>query len=101
MKIDLIFWISIITVGAHLAITELIHFGLYVRFKTLSIDEWYSNLTDSKKTLAKPLFMCPTCMASIWGTSLYFAFGGELVYWIPSILAVAFFNTLLNKWVSN
>jgi hypothetical protein len=92
--------ISIVTVGAHLAITELLSFYLYERsYDTL--ESWYSSLNTKQKTLYKPLFMCPTCMASIWGVPLYFLTGGSLLWFIPSIFAIAFTNTLFNKWVSN
>ena len=92
--------ISIITVGGHLVITELLNFHLYEKSLN-TIESWYHNLTTFQKTLVKPLFMCPTCMASVWGIPLYFTFGGSIDWFIPSILAIAFFNTLLNKWVSN
>jgi len=95
MRIDLIFWISIITVGAHVAIMELIYTfhdapeNMYLKAK-----EWQTHLM-------KPLFYCPTCMASVWGTILYWAFGGDVYHYVPTIFAVAYLNTLLNKWVSN
>ncbi len=38
---------------------------------------------------SKPLMTCVYCMASVWGTIFYFVYGGSLLYWIPSILAIA------------
>lgn len=96
MTLTHILLISIITVGAHLAIMELINHFI------CDPDEFYRDRLDKQgKTFAKPLAYCPTCMASIWGTALHFGLGGELVWLIPTILAVAYVNTLLNKWVSN
>lgn len=87
--------ISVVTVGAHLVAMELIH-----TFHG-DVDQFFADLSEGEKRLFKPLFSCPTCMASVWGTTLHFGFGGDLVWWIPVILAVAFTNTLLNKWASN
>lgn len=87
--------ISLITVGAHLAAMELIA-TFYV-----DPDEFYSWQTKMGKSVLKPLIYCPTCMASVWGTSLHFILGGDVFSWIPTILAVAFTNTLLNKWASS
>ncbi len=98
--------ISLISVGAHLAAMELIH--------TFICDPDYLFWTKDEKDVlfqsdrdkffekwSKPLFLCPTCMASVWGTALHFYLGGDGYYWIPTILAVAFTNTLFNKWASN
>lgn len=87
--------ISIVSVGAHLAIMELI----YTFYD--APENVYLNAKKWQTYLMKPLFYCPTCMASIWGTVLHFALGGSFVEWLPVILGVAYFNTLLNKWVSN
>jgi len=99
MNLTTLIAISTVIVGAHLAITELINFYL-VEKKLMNLDNWYYQLTKLQKTLSKPLFMCPTCMASVWGIPLYFIFGCSLAWFIPSIFAIAFTNTLLNKWVS-
>jgi len=49
---------------------------------------------DSKwKNVLKPVIFCVYCMPSIWGTIFYFwwsfIYGGGVVGWIPSILAMA------------
>ena len=87
--------ISVISVGAHLAIMELIY-TFYDAPENI-----YLNAKKWQTYLMKPLFYCPTCMASVWGTTLHIILGGSLIEWIPTILGVAYFNTLLNKWASN
>jgi len=96
--------ISMITVGAHLAIMELITTFFcdpdYLFYSRNDKDVMFqSNRDRFFEKWSKPLFLCPTCMASVWGTTLHFGLGGELAYWIPVVLAVAFTNTLLNKLV--
>lgn len=87
--------ISVISVGAHLAIMELI----YTFYD--APENVYLNANKWQTYLMKPLFYCPTCMASVWGTTLHIMLNGSLIEWIPTILGVAYFNTLLNKWASN
>ena len=95
MLIPHVIFISIVSVGVHLAIMELI----YTFYD--APENVYLNAKKWQTYLMKPLFYCPTCMASIWGTTLHFYFNGSLIEWPVVILAVAYFNTLLNKWVSN
>ena len=86
--------ISAVTIGAHLAAMELI--WTFVK----DPDQLYSELSGKVQKALKPLLYCPTCMASVWGTSLHFLLGGSVTYWIPTVFAVAFVNTLFNKWVN-
>jgi hypothetical protein len=86
--------ISAVTVGAYLAAKELIF--TFIK----DPDELYGELSEPAQKLVKPLFYCPTCMASVWGTSLHFIFGGDFDTWIPVVLASAFVNTLFNRWVN-
>lgn len=45
---------------------------------------------------SKPLFTCPPCMASVWGT-LFFAFTGlEIIHWPLYILMLSGLVTLVN-----
>lgn len=85
--------IAAIIVGTHLAVRALIHEFID------DPDTVYSKLTPFWQTWSKPLGYCPTCMASIHGTIWHFYFGGGVEYWIPVVLALAFVNTLFNKWV--
>ena len=86
--------IAAIIVGTHLTIRGLLH--AFVN----DPDAIYEGLSRAGQHLAKPLWACPTCMASIHGTFWHFYFDGGLTYWVPTCLALAFVNTLFNKWVS-
>lgn len=93
MLIPHILIIAAIIVGTHLAIQALIHEFIG------DPDAVYERFTPFWKSLAKPLGYCPTCMASIHGTFWHFYFDGAVATWIPVVLALAFVNTLFNKWV--
>jgi len=47
--------------------------------------------------LKKPLFNCPPCMASIWGTAGFIYIGIGWEYWIVWVLSLAGFNYIVNK----
>ena len=87
--------ISVISVVIHLAVMEFIYtfYGIPENM-FLDAPKWLQNV-------CKPLFYCPTCMASFWGTTLHFSLGGDVISWIPVVFAVAFLNTIFAKWVSN
>lgn len=38
--------------------------------------------------IQKPLYDCPPCMSSIWGTTIWFASGGDFIFWVPFCLAL-------------
>jgi hypothetical protein len=86
--------IAAIIVGTHLAVRSLLNEFV------ADPDLIYEGFGPFWKTWSKPLWACPTCMASIHGTAWHFYFGGGIEYWIPVVLALAFVNTLLNRWVS-
>jgi len=82
---------SAVIVGAHIAANEL----AYTHSNGLHgigdyLPQWW----------AKPLITCPTCMASVWGVTLSVVFGLGFTDAIMFILALAFTNTLFNRWVS-
>ena len=47
--------------------------------------------------IKKPLFNCPPCMASIWGTAGFVYTGIGWEYWIVWVLSLAGFNYIVNK----
>lgn len=50
----------------------------------------------------KPIFLCPMCMSSTWGTAVYFLSGGTCwVEWIISIVAACGLTTVLFKSIMN
>jgi hypothetical protein len=95
MQLGIILLTSMTAMGFHLAAMELIY--------TFYCDpeQFYLSLTKRWKRISKPIWYCPTCMASVWGTIGHFYLGGELYLWPVTVLSVAFLNTLLNKWVSH
>lgn len=52
--------------------------------------------------LAKPLFSCPTCMASIWGTFFWFISGGSFTWWwVVACMALSGINTIASALIYN
>jgi hypothetical protein len=115
MELGIILLTSLCCVGWHVATDTLLH---HVTGKGWS-DHWDS-LTKAQQTILKPLGACPTCMASVCGTIGHFYFymlfnlavianGDALAirfllieavgYWPVTVLAVAYLNTLLIRWV--
>lgn len=47
------------------------------------------------RALYMPIFGCPVCYASFWGTTLHFTMDGSLKMWLPVIVSVAFMNSML------
>ena len=82
---------SIVIVGAHIAADELSYtFTDGVKgIGDLLPNKWF-----------KPVITCPTCMASLWGIASVIIHGLTIFEAVPLILALAFTNTLLNKWVN-
>jgi hypothetical protein len=94
MELGIIVLTSLCCVGWHVATDTLLH---HVTGKGWS-DHW-DGFTQAQKTVLKPLAACPTCMASVCGTIGHFYLGGELWAWPVTVLAVAYLNTLLIRWV--
>lgn len=99
--------ISCCCVGLHIVIDELLD-----HFTGWNAQDWYTESHDVaedfkavktwKTHLAKPLFACVTCMASIWGTIFYILLSNYqgydfFVYYVPTIMMVALFNTWIYK----
>jgi|TARA_R100000093_G_C1945099_1_gene74000 uncharacterized membrane protein YeiH len=53
--------------------------------------------------IAKPLILCCACMASIWGTIIYWSFYANSIWeWIFCIIAASFINSVLwdlGEWI--
>lgn len=53
-----------------------------------------------KRWLSKPLFLCPVCMSSIWGTYFFFYFDQSgIMNLITFIMAVAGVNYLIIEYL--
>lgn len=89
------FIISLTILGFHILIKYLIF-----HFKELELEDIYDNY-PKLRTLFKPLFLCPPCMTSIWGTSLYFLMYGyfDIQCYIFTIGLVGFSNYLGSKYL--
>jgi hypothetical protein len=85
-------------------------FGLHTVVKNFldEVFDWDINsgawlgLPRWKKLLFKPLFACPYCMASVWGTAIFwaaFSYMGAW-YWIPFCVCLCGFNYFLNQFVA-
>lgn len=62
----------------------------------------FGGLPRWKKLIFKPLFACPYCMASVWGTAIFwtaFSYMG-IAYWIPFCICLCGFNYFLNQFVA-
>ena len=85
-------------------INSLIIFGIFAVTEEKSllgfVQMWgtkYNLYGQHSKFWSKPLFNCPPCMASVWGT-LGFAYTGiGWQYWIVWVVSLAGFNYIVNK----
>ncbi len=58
------------------------------------LGDWMSRLLP--KWVTMPLYDCPMCMASVWGTTFWFLSGGEVSRWWPIyVLALCGFLKLI------
>lgn len=70
-------------------------------FGYMDFSEWYDKLLRWEKLIAKPLFACPYCMASIHGTVIFFAFvlgHLPLIMWIPFCICLCGLNYFLTQF---
>lgn len=100
MEIAIIILTSTVTVGAHIAIKELIwNYYLSIGFTPLTAEHELETMYATAPWYLKPLFVCVTCMASVWGFSFHFFLHGEPSMFPVTILGCAFLNTLFYKLV--
>lgn len=45
----------------------------------------------------KPLGLCPNCMASVYGSAVWFATGGDWLWWVPFVLALSGAMVLVSR----
>lgn len=101
MEIAIIILTSVVTVGAHIAIKELYWNYLQSKgFTPFTADAELERIYSEAPWYFKPLFVCVTCMASVWGFTLHFYLHGEPHLFPITILGAAFLNTLFYKLVS-
>lgn len=70
---------------ARLFIGALVIVGVWNAFDREMILGWLRNLLVKRvpAPVLKPIFDCPPCMASVWGTTIWFTTGGEVSVWWP------------------
>jgi hypothetical protein len=86
----------------YLSITDLfinsfICFGIYKAFDHGmifgKIGDW---MNTRHRTISKPLFTCPICMASVWGSAYFLLLADSWLWmWPVHVLALAGLNRLL------
>lgn len=89
--------ISLTILGFHVLIEQLIW-----HFYGLTLEDVYDKYNSKWFfSLFKPLFLCPLCMTSIWGTVLYLLTNSEylLIEYITSIGLIGLFNYLGSKYL--
>jgi hypothetical protein len=77
------FWIR-------LPLAALIIIGIWTLYQPGMLLGECGNILEKNlpKFLTKPLFDCPPCMSSIWGTWIWVETGGDWLWWIPFCLAL-------------
>lgn len=45
----------------------------------------------------KPIGLCPACMASVYGSTIWFLTGGDVMWWVPFVLALSGTMVIVGK----
>lgn len=92
--LDLITISSFAIIGLHVAMWE----GM-ILFPLSTFFEW---VTRKFKWARKPLYACAPCMASLWGSGIWFASGGGLALdYVVFVCAVSGLNYLIISIANN
>lgn len=91
---------------SHIAACSLFCLGLHaVTDDGMLLDFVRKPFKNSPWYITKPLFACPPCMASFWGTSYFIGYAltvqffvGLIPLWILFVFCVAGLNAVLAKW---
>lgn len=85
------FWIR-------LPLASVIIIGIWVSFEPKMIfsfmADWFHKWLPVM--LQKPLYDCPACMSSIWGSIIWFSTGGDLIWWVPFVFALCGLNRIVS-----
>lgn len=85
---------SMVIMGAHILIDFLL--SDWFKIENTDVYDKYSGRWQLK--ILKPLFLCPTCMTSVWGIPLFFLmFEFDIVTFFSFISIVALLNYLISK----
>jgi hypothetical protein len=71
--------------------------GVWNAFGKDEIMGWLGNILEKHfpEKVNKPIFMCPPCMASLWGSAVWFYLGGGFWLWPVFVLALSGLNVLV------
>lgn len=77
----------------------LVCIGIWNAFKPGMIFGWLGKIWDRRlpEVLQKPLYSCPPCLASIYGSALWILAGGDLTWWPVFVLALSGLNRLVSS----
>jgi len=88
-------WISLVLTLCTLSVYNLTREGQLFGF----VRSWFL-LVIKCKSIRKPFFECPPCMASIWGTIFYWSiFAGGIKEWIVCVLISSILNKIIYGYV--
>lgn len=80
-----------------LAVASLLIIGVWNLFLPgMLLEKWGDWLSDKHPFVGKPIGLCPACMASLYGSTFWFATGGDLWWWVPFVLALSGFMRLVS-----
>ena len=81
----------------HLVVASLIIFGIWGAFGPKMIFGWLGDILEKRvpDALNKPIWSCPPCMASVWGSIYWFSVGGRVEWVLPFVLALSGFNRIV------
>lgn len=73
-----------------IALAILVIVGVWTAFGRGMIFGWLGDAWEKRlpAVLGKPLFSCPPCMSSTYGTAVWMLTGGTIDWWIPFVLAL-------------
>ena len=80
-----------------LLIASLVCFGIWNAFAPGMIFGRLGDIFERRlpQALQKPLYSCPPCLASIYGSVMWFLLGGDTTLWIPFVIALSGFNRIV------
>jgi hypothetical protein len=74
-----------------MALGCLIIIGVWGAFAPGMIFGWLGDFLEKhiNEHFLKPIFTCPCCMASVWGSTVWFLTGGDVFYWPFFVIALS------------
>jgi hypothetical protein len=81
-----------------LLIGSLVCVGVWNAFLPGMIFGWLGKIWDRRlpEAFQKPIYSCPPCMASVYGSAVWVLAGGSVELWVPYVLALSGLNRLVS-----